>query len=195
MRMKREKHHPLGKTMNRAKWRASVQSIYDGEVFSVKRHEVKEPGGVRVVREVIHHPGSAVILPILADRRILVIRQYRLAVGASIWELPAGTIDRGERPLQTARRELAEETGYRSSRWRRLISFYPSPGLLRERMYLYLADSIRSGTARPEGDERISVHLFSMSELLQMIRAGKIKDGKSLVGLLYWAQWGAKQGA
>ncbi|MBI2819992.1 MAG: NUDIX hydrolase [Acidobacteria bacterium] len=157
----------------------------------MKRHEAEEPGGMRVVRELIHHPGSAVILPLFRDRRILMIRQYRLAVGAVIWELPAGTIDRGETPIQTARRELAEETGYRSTRWRKLYSFFPSPGLMAERMHLFLAQDIRPGTADPEGDERISAHSFSLAELLRLIRAGKIIDAKSLVALLYWARWGS----
>jgi ADP-ribose pyrophosphatase len=158
-------------------------------VFSVKRHEAEEPGGIRVVREVIYHPGSAVILPVFRNRRILMIRQFRLPVGAVIWELPAGTIDRGETPMQTARRELAEETGYRSIRWRKLHSFFPSPGLMAERMHLYLAQDIRPGTASPEGDEQISSHSFSLTELLRLIRAGKIIDAKSLVAVLYWARW------
>ena len=161
-------------------------------MFSVQRHHAKEPGGVRVVRELIHHPGSAVILPLFSDGRILMIRQYRLAAGGMIWELPAGTIDRGETPLQTARRELAEETGYRSARWRKLLAIYPSPGLMAERMNLFLARDIRPGKARPEGDERISVHSFSLPEVLRMIRAGKIIDAKSLVGVLYWSRWGRR---
>ena len=163
--------------------------VYQGKVFSVKRHRAEEHGGIRVLRDVIHHPGSAVILPLFRNRRILMIRQYRLAVGAVIWELPAGTIDRGETPIQTARRELAEETGYRSSHWRKLHSFFPSPGLMAERMHLYLAQDIRPGTASPEGDEQISAHSFSLAELLRLIRAGKIIDAKSLVALLYWARW------
>ena len=161
----------------------------------MQRHQVEEPGGVRAVRDLVHHPGSAVILPVFSDRRILMIRQYRLAVGSQIWELPAGTIGRGERPLQTARRELAEETGYRSTRWRKLSVFYPSPGLMTERMHLFLAQDIRPGTARPEADERISAQSFSLPELLRMIRAGKIIDAKSLVGLLHWAQWGGRRAA
>ena len=118
------------------------------------------------------------------------IRQYRLAARAVIWELPAGTLDKGETPLRAARRELVEETGFRSARWRKLCAFYPSPGLIAERMHLYLAQEIRPGIAHPEGDERISVHSFSTTELLRMIRTGKIIDAKSLVGLLYWSRWG-----
>lgn len=155
----------------------------------MQRHEVTEPGGMRVVRDLVHHPGSAVILPVLSDRNILMVRQYRLAAGASLWELPAGTIDPGETPLQTARRELTEETGYRATRWRKLSCFYPSPGLMTERMHLFLAQDLRPGSAHPESDERILARSFALPELLHMARSGKIVDGKSLVGLLYWAQW------
>ena len=166
-----------------------VRDLFQGRVFAVRRHTLEEPGGVRVVRDLVHHPGSAVILPVLPNGHILLIRQFRLAVGASIWELPAGTMDPGETPQQTARRELAEETGYRSSRWKKLVTFYPSPGLLSERMHLFLARQARSGTARPEEDERISVQSFPLTRLMRMIREGRILDAKSLLGLLFWARW------
>ena len=190
--LKKDEQTPSRAAFPRANRRTSVQPIYQGNAFSVKRHQAREPGGLRVVRDVVHHPGSAVILPVFPDRRILLIRQYRLAVQETIWELPAGTLDPGERPLQAARRELAEETGYRSARWRKLNSFYPSPGLLSERMHLFLAQDVRPGIARPEEDERIRSRSFSLAALLRMIRSGAIKDGKSLVGLLYWAQWEAE---
>ncbi|HWP84241.1 MAG TPA: NUDIX hydrolase [Terriglobia bacterium] len=162
--------------------------LYQGKVFSLRRHIVEEPGGVRVLRDVVHHPGSAVILPVFSDGRILMIRQYRLAAEAALWELPAGTMDPGETPLQTARRELAEETGYRSRRWRKLLEFYPSPGLLAERMHLFLARNIEPGVARPEVDEKIRTRTFALPQLLRMIDHGKIVDAKSLAGLLYWAR-------
>lgn len=149
-----------------------------------------EPGDVKVTREVVHHRGSAVILPCFEDGRVLLIRQYRLAAGSSLWELPAGGIDRGETALQAARRELAEETGYRASSWRKLVQFYPSPGFLSEKMTVYVARNIRPGPARPEKDERIFAKPFSPAELRAMIRAGKIRDGKTLVGLLYNASVG-----
>jgi ADP-ribose pyrophosphatase len=178
----------------RAQPRARVELIYQGRVFSLRRHTAVEPGGVRVVRDLIHHPGSAVILPLLPDGRVVLVRQYRLAAGAMIWELPAGTIDPGEEPLETARRELTEETGYRTSRWRKLTTFFPSPGLLSERMHLFLARDVRPGPARPEADERITTHPFTRPQLLRMVRAGEIQDGKTLVGLLFWTRWGKEFG-
>ena len=164
----------------------TAKLVYQGRNFSVQRHKGVEPGGIRVVRDVIHHPGSAVILPVLPDGRVLLIRQYRMAAERELWELPAGTRDRGESPSRTARRELGEETGYRSSRWKKLVSFYPSPGIISERMHLFLAEDVQAGAAHPESDERITVRAFSTAELNSLIARGKIIDGKTLVGLLYW---------
>jgi ADP-ribose pyrophosphatase len=169
------------------------ETLFQGRVFTVRRHTLVEPGGVHVIREIIHHTGSAVILPCLSDGRIVLIRQFRLAARCSLWELPAGSIDLGETPRQTARRELEEETGYRSSQWRKLVEFYPSPGFLDERMTLFLAENVRPGTPRPEADERISVRSFAMTELLRMISTGRIRDGKTLVGLLYWRQFSTRR--
>ncbi|MBI2816426.1 MAG: NUDIX hydrolase [Acidobacteria bacterium] len=162
--------------------------IFQGRVFSVRRHSVVEPGGVRVRREIVHHNGSAVMLPRFADGRVLLIRQFRFAAGSALWELPAGTIDPGETPLQTARRELEEETGYHAKSWRKLLVFYPSPGLLTEKMTLFLASDIRPGTAKPEDDEQIEVRPYSMAKALALIERGKIRDAKTIVGLLYLAR-------
>jgi len=164
---------------------SSSQLIYKGKVFTVRSYTAVEPGGVPVKREVIHHRGSAVILPRMRDGRILLVRQFRFPAGSFLWELPAGSLDPGETPLRTARRELAEETGYRASKWRKLVEFYVSPGFLDEKMTIFLAQDIRPGVARPEDDERIEVRLFEVQELQTMIRRGKLRDGKTLVGLLF----------
>lgn len=102
--------------------------------------------------------------------------------------LPAGTLDPGETPLQTARRELEEETGYRAKSWRKLLEFYPSPGFVSEKMTLFLASGLRPGAPRPEADERITVQPFSVPELLAMIEKRKIVDAKTIVGVLYYAR-------
>ena len=164
--------------------RSSSQLMYQGKVFTVRSYTAVEPGGVPVKREVVHHRGSAVILPRTDDGRILLIRQFRFPADRFLWELPAGSLDPGETPLGAARRELAEETGYRAAKWRKLVEFYASPGFLDEKMTIFLAQDIRSGVARPEDDERIKVRLFEVQELQTMIRRGKLRDGKTLVGLL-----------
>jgi ADP-ribose pyrophosphatase len=160
--------------------------IYQGRVFGVRRDEVLEPGGLRTTREVITHPGSVVVLPVLPDRRIILIRQYRYATRQFLWELVAGRIDHGENPRQAAARELIEETGYRAKRFRIFLDVFPTPGFLEERMYILLAEGVTTGEAEPEGDEQITARAFTRRELEGMMRRGKLHDAKSVAGLLYY---------
>jgi ADP-ribose diphosphatase len=160
--------------------------IYKGPVFGVRRDEVLEPTGVRTTREVITHPGSVVVLPVLPDRRIVLIRQYRHATRQFLWELVAGRMERGENPRRAAGRELIEETGYRAKRFRVFLDIFPTPGFLEERMYILLAEGLTLGEAEPEDDEKITVKSFSRKELEKMIRHGKLRDAKSIAGLLYY---------
>ena len=121
--------------------------------------------------------------------RILLVRQYRLAARQSMWELPAGSIDPGEKPLQTARRELVEETGYRAKKWTKIAEFYPSPGFLTEKMTIYLATGLTAGEAKPMEDERIETRWFKAKKIDEMIRSGKIMDAKTNVGFLRWKRY------
>src|SRR6267143_5444251 len=116
--------------------------IYQGPIFGIRRDEVIEPGGVRATREVITHPGSVVVLPVLSDGRILMIRQYRYAARQYLWELVAGRIDAGEKPREAAARELIEETGYRARKFRIFLDVFPTPGFLEERMFILLAEGL-----------------------------------------------------
>jgi ADP-ribose pyrophosphatase len=160
--------------------------IYKGPVFGVRRDEVREPGGVRTVREVITHPGSVVVLPVLADGRILLIRQYRHATRQYLWELVAGRIDAGENVRQAAARELIEETGYRAQRFRVFLDMFPTPGFLEERMYVLLAEKLTPGEAEPEEDEKITAKAFAPAALERMIGRNELRDAKSIAGLLYY---------
>jgi ADP-ribose pyrophosphatase len=164
----------------------SSKMIYQGRVFGVRRDEIIEPTGVRVTREVITHPGSVVVLPVLPDRRIVLIRQYRHATRQFLWELVAGRMERGENPRRAAARELIEETGYRAKRFRVFLDVFPTPGFLEERMYILLAEGLKLGEAEPEEDEKITVKAFSRKELDKMIQNGKLRDAKSIAGLLYY---------
>lgn len=163
----------------------SSKTVFKGRRVEVRVDRVREPGGVEARRELVCHPGSVVVLPILADGRVLLVRQFRYAAGQSLWELVAGGLEPGERPLRAAARELAEETGYRARRLERVLSFYPSPGILNEQMHLVAARGLTKGEAAPEPDERIRARAFSVGELRRMARAGRIKDGKTLAGL-FW---------
>jgi ADP-ribose pyrophosphatase len=160
--------------------------IYKGPVFGVRRDWLIEPGGVRATREVITHPGSVVVLPVFPDGRILLVRQYRHATRQFLWELVAGRMEVGETPRRGAARELIEETGYRAKSFRVFLDMFPTPGFLEERMYILLAEGLTQGEAQPEDDEKISSKAFTRAELEKMIRRGKLRDAKTIAGLLYY---------
>lgn len=159
------------------------KTIYDGKVVKLRVDRVVEPGGVTAVREVVCHAGSVVVLPRLADGRVILVRQFRYAAGRHLWELVAGGIERGETPRQAARRELIEETGYRARTLRPLFDFFPSPGILNEKMYLVEANGLTRGEAQPESDEHLELGLFTTAQLRKMLRTKQIKDAKTLAGL------------
>lgn len=161
------------------------KTLYRGKVVTVKLDQVIEPGGIKAVREVVCHSGSVVVLAHLPDRRLLLVRQYRYPAGQALWELVAGGIEPGESQQEAARRELLEETGYVARAVRPLFDFFPSPGILTEKMYLVEARGLTRSRARPEEDERIRIGRFTVAQLRQMLRSKKVRDGKTLAGL-YW---------
>jgi 8-oxo-dGTP pyrophosphatase MutT (NUDIX family) len=160
--------------------------VFQGKVFGVRRDEVLEPGGLRATREVITHPGSVVVLPVFPDGRILLIQQYRHAARQYLWELVAGRIDGGESMKAAAARELKEETGYKARRFSEFLQVFPTPGFLEERMHILLAEGLTEGEAEPEADEKIISHAYKADELKRMMRNGKLRDGKSIAGILYY---------
>ena len=126
------------------------------------------------------------MMPVDSRGRVLLVRQYRLPARQYMWELPAGRLDPGETALQAARRELVEETGFRARTWRKLATFYPSPGFLAEKMTIFLAKDLIAGDAKPMEDERIETHWFTRRELADGIRRGKIIDAKTMIGFLHY---------
>ena len=161
-------------------------TVYEGPIFGIRRDKVIEPSGVRATREVITHPGSVVVLPVLADGRILLIQQYRHATRQYLWELVAGRMDPGETPKAAAARELIEETGYRAKRFRIFLDIFPTPGFLEERMFILLAEGLTAGEAEPEEDEKIISRSHDRKQLEEMIRGGKLRDAKSIAGILFY---------
>ncbi len=158
--------------------------VYRGRVLSLELDRLREPGGAEVEREVVRHSGAAVILALTDERRLVLVRQYRYAVDEFLWEAPAGHINPGEVPEQTARRELVEETGYYPRHLEKLAAFYPSPGFSDEIMYLFLATGLEERTACPDDDEAIEVRLFSLEQATAMASQEQVLDGKTLLGLM-----------
>ena len=143
------------------------REIYRGRVIQLKVDSIIEPGGVRAEREVVHHAGSVVILAHSGDGRIVLVRQYRYAARESLWELIAGGLEPGERPLAAARRELLEETGYRAQKCRLLFDFFPSPGILTEKMFLVEATDltqVESSTRSRRADRGWALHSGPVDE-------------------------------
>jgi len=167
----------------------SSQIVYAGKVFGIRRDEVIEPSGVRTTREMITHPGSVVVLPVLADGRVLLIQQYRYAARQYLWELVAGRMDPGETPIEGAARELKEETGYRAKRLKIFLEFFPTPGFLEEKMYVLLAEGLTAGKAEPEDDEKIIARAYTQKQLEEMLRKGKLRDAKTIAGVLYYLRF------
>ena len=191
--VKAAKTHPAKKTTGRARTLSS-KTVYQGKVFWVTSDEVLEPGGIRARRDVVRHNGSVVILAI-DDRRnsedpdVLLIRQYRHAAGQFLLELPAGRIEPGEKLMPAAKRELLEETGYRAKKWSRLVRYYASPGFVAESMDILLAHDLvhAPGEGTPDEDEHIELHPTPLSEAVRLALTGKLHDGKSLIGILFYA--------
>ena len=167
----------------------SSKVLFRGRVFGVRRDHVIEPGGIEAVRELVTHPGSVVVLPVFPDGRILVIRQFRYVTGRYLWELVAGHKEPGESFAAGARRELQEEAGYTAPRLKKMLEIFPSPGLLTERMVIYLAQGLTKGKPRPEDDEKITPRLITLNEAGQWIRRRKIRDAKSVAGILYYSKF------
>jgi ADP-ribose pyrophosphatase len=168
----------------------SSRLVYRGPVFWVTSERVREPSGVRVLREVVRHTGSVVILATEDGPReplVLLERQYRHAANSYLWELPAGRIDKGEKALSAAKRELLEETGYTARNWKQILKFFASPGFVAEPMTVFWARGLRSGPAQPEPDEVIDQHLVALSKAVNMVLRGTIRDAKTISSVLWLA--------
>jgi ADP-ribose pyrophosphatase len=170
----------------------SSKELLKTKIFTVTEDEAIEPGGFHIKRAIIQHPGSAVMMAVDEKKRVLLVRQYRLPARQFLWELPAGRVDPGETPLKAAKRELIEETGMRAKKWSKLVSYYPSPGFLAEKMNLFLATELTAGESAPMEDERIETRWFPAREIEEMIRAGRIVDGKTITGFLMWRRFGTR---
>lgn len=167
----------------------SSEELIRTPIFHVTMDHALDPDGFEIKRAIVQHPGSAVVMPVDEKKRVLLVRQYRLPAVKYLWELPAGKVDEGETPLQAAKRELAEETGYRAKKWEKLAIFYPSPGFLAEKMTIYLAHDLTAGEQTPMEDERIEMKWFTAKEIDALIQGYKIIDAKTQIGFMKWKRY------
>jgi 8-oxo-dGTP pyrophosphatase MutT (NUDIX family) len=157
--------------------------IYKGNSLELVRDTVTLPQGTTSTMDIIRHPGAAAIIPFLDRDTIIILEQYRHALGDYIWEIPAGTLNADESPLECAKRELTEETGYSSDTWHSLGEIIPVPGYSNERIHIFTAASLIPQEQNPDCDEIFRVHRVLLKDAMAMIRTGTIKDGKTICGL------------
>ena len=158
--------------------------LFQNRIYRLVRSIIRHPGREPVVRDCIEHPGAVAIVPLLPGRRVVLIRQHRFAVREDIWEIPAGTLEAGESPGACARRELMEEIGYRAGRLEKIAVFYTAPGFCDERMHLYVARDLRPERRPGDPDEIIRPRAVPLATALRWARTGRIRDAKTLAGLL-----------
>jgi ADP-ribose pyrophosphatase len=175
----------------------SSEQVYNGRLLQLELLQVEGPDSRTREREVVRHPGAVAIVPLLEEhgqQKVILIRQYRVPLDRELWEIPAGTLEAGESPLQCAKRELSEETGYRAHRWERLVEYYSTPGFCDERLHLYFARELEPlGGNHPDEGEFLQIEKFPLEELKRMLKDGKllvpvsfvrVEDAKTLIGLL-----------
>ena len=158
-------------------------TLHQGKVFKLSRENVTLPNGVTIDLDIIRHPGASAIVPAFHNKTVLLIRQYRHAIGDFIWEVPAGTLNPNERPLECAKRELIEETGFSANMWQKLGEITPLPAYSDERIHIFLAADLVPAKQNLDKDEMIDVHEFELDSAIEMIYRGEIQDGKTISAL------------
>jgi len=157
--------------------------VYRGVIVNLTVDQITTGAGIDTVREVFHHPGGSAVLPVLPSGDVVLVRQFRYPIQRDLLELPAGKIDPGETPESTARRELAEEVGYRAGVLEKLGEFYTTPGFCTEKLHLFMATELSPADEKGDDDEEIVVEHFSLTELESLLHSGKLADAKTIIGI------------
>lgn len=163
----------------------STEPIFKGKVISLQIDTVELPDGSQAKREIVKHPGAVAVVALVKDR-LLLVDQYRQAMGRAELEIPAGKLEKGEDPLEAARRELQEETGYTCGKISLLHSFYTSPGFADEIIHLYVAEELTAGAMSPDEDEFLEIIEATYDEVERYISEGRISDAKTLLAFYHW---------
>jgi len=166
--------------------RIYTNKVYEGRIVNLRVDGVLLPSGRKTLREVVEHAPAVGILAVTEDEKIVLVRQYRYAVGECLVEVPAGIVEAGEAPEATAERELMEETGYKPGKLVEICRVYPSPGFSNEIIILFLATELVEESLEQDDDENIEVALFTKEEIMEMIEKGKIKDSKTLLAIFWY---------
>jgi ADP-ribose pyrophosphatase len=164
-------------------------TLHRGRVFRLMRERVLLSNGTTVDLDLIRHPGAAAMVPIARNNSLILIRQYRHAVGDFLWEIPAGTLNPDEEPLECAKRELIEETGFSAARWEKLGEIVPVPGYSDERIHIFLASELDPARQKLDPDEILNVHQLSLERAFEMIEEGAIQDSKTISSLFLARTW------
>ncbi|MBF0224335.1 MAG: NUDIX hydrolase [Desulfobacterales bacterium] len=170
----------------------STKILHEGKVFRLVKENVTLPNGANANLDIIKHPGASAMVPITKDKNVLILKQYRHAVSDYIWEIPAGTLNPNEIPLDCAQRELIEETGYKADKWRKLGEIVPVPGYSTERIHLFLASELTPAEQNLDKDEVLKVYEISLEKVMDMISSGEIIDSKTINGLFLAYSWISK---
>lgn len=164
------------------------QEVFTGAVFAVTRDRVREDAGLEITREVVQHPGGAGGVPLFADGRIALVRQYRHPARRELLEIPAGKLDANETPEACAAREIEEELGVRVGHVEKLAEFYSTPGFCAEKLYVYLATELTPSVQKLDHDEAVEIVYLSLDEAWQLVERGEIEDAKTIIALMLTRQ-------
>ncbi len=164
------------------------EKIFTGVVFAIERDRLKEENGFEIVREIVRHPGGAGCLPLFDDGRVALVKQYRHPARCELLEIPAGKIEAGEMPMESAARELEQEIGFRAGRIEHLADFYSTPGFCEERLYVYLATELTPVEQNLDHDEFVEIVYLPLAEAVAMAARNELEDSKTIIALLLAAQ-------